>query len=101
MSDYADVYRSAAGVGLVPGTLNVELDRPWRMPASARRFSAGLALSLIPCQIEGIEAWVLRTDKNESGTGDHPRTLVEIVSDKRLREVAGLADGDEVTVVLP
>jgi riboflavin kinase len=42
----------------------------------------------------------LRTDAYKSGTGRHPRTVVEIASDVGLRDEYNLADGDEVAIEL-
>lgn len=49
----------------------------------------------------GEEAWVLRTEANERGDGDHPRTIVEIASDRSLRKSLNLEDGMSVTLELP
>jgi hypothetical protein len=46
----------------------------------------------------GLAAFILRTDANESGTGDHPRTIIEVATDVNLRKTFGLADGDLVEI---
>jgi hypothetical protein len=43
-------------------------------------------------------AFLLRTDQNESGMGHHPRTIIEIATDVRLRDHYQLNDGDWVEV---
>jgi riboflavin kinase len=49
-----------------------------------------------------MHAWgrlfILRTDANNDGTGRHPRTVVEIASDVKLRDDYKLADGDEISI---
>jgi riboflavin kinase, archaea type len=40
----------------------------------------------------------LRTDKNESGEGIHPKTLVEVACEVKLREKYHLKDGDIVQI---
>jgi CTP-dependent riboflavin kinase len=46
----------------------------------------------------GHRAFILRTNANEQGTGHHPRSLVEIATDVKLRDAHGLVDGDRVDV---
>lgn len=101
MRTYAEVYKKETGVDLVPGTLNIELHEPWHMPATARSFSAGVTILVARCTIGGIGAFVIRTEKNERGEGDHPSNLVEVISDMRLRDALGLDDGDEIHLMLP
>jgi riboflavin kinase len=55
-------------------------------------------VTIVPCRILGWAAFILRTDGNESGTGDHPRTIVEVATDVHLRKTFGLADGDWVEI---
>ena len=46
-------------------------------------------------------ALLLRTDQNEIGTGHHPRNIIEIATDVRLRDHYQLNDGDLVEIDLP
>ena len=57
-------------------------------------------MSLVPCRIFGLRAFILRTDLNESGQGPHPKNLVEVAAEVRLRDAYGLQDGDMVEVAL-
>ena len=98
-------YRRLTGVTLYPGTLNVRLAAPFRMPPGALRLEAEdhggeVSVSLLPCRVGGLAAFVLRTDANEAGEGDHPPEVLELAAAVRLRDALGLADGDEVTVHL-
>ena len=97
-------YERVAGQPLIPGSLNVVRVEPWVVHAPPLRLEpseVGVGMSIVPCEIEGIPAFVLRTDKNNSGGGDHPTTVVEIAASVHLRESLGLHDGDRVEVVLP
>jgi riboflavin kinase len=53
---------------------------------------------MMPCAIGRRKAFLLRTDANEEGRGHHPRTIVEIATDVRLRDFFGLRDGDVVEI---
>lgn len=101
MTVHADLYEAKTGIALYPGTLNVQLDREWHVSGESIRLEPpeyGVPLSIVPCTIAGIPAFIVRTDKNDRGEGDHHPTVVELVSPVRLREALGLDDGDEVDI---
>ncbi len=100
MSTYAKAYRAETGSDPFPGTLNVDLGEPWHMPSTARRFDAGVTILLTPCKVGTVDAFIIRTENNERGIGDHPPTLVEIISDACLRDALSLQDDDEVSITL-
>jgi CTP-dependent riboflavin kinase len=97
----ADAYAEKTGVRLLPGSLNVVLDHPWRVADASLRPEPpeyGVGMSIVPCRVEGIPAFILRTDDNNEGRGDHPPNVVEIAAAVHLRQALGLADGDEVEI---
>jgi riboflavin kinase len=88
---------------LYPGTLNIELSNPYTLPPDVIRLEASeyggsVSVNIVPCQIFDRRAFLLRTDQNERGIGDHPRTIIEIATDVRLRDAYRLKDGDWVEV---
>lgn len=98
-----DFYRSKTGMDLFPGTLNVQLDHPYALPPNVTRlegseYGGTVSVNLVPCTILGRRAFILRTDANEQGTGHHPRTIVEVATDVKLREAFHLSDGDLVDI---
>lgn len=99
-----DHYVRKTGMSLFPGTLNVQLEEPYTLPAQAIRLEAEeyggtVSVNIVPCSILGRSAYILRTDANEEGRGHHPRTIVEIATDVRLRDHFHLNDGDIVEIV--
>lgn len=52
------------------------------------------------CEVFGNKSFIVRTDKNESGKGDHPLTIIEIVSDINFREKYNLKDEDEIEIII-
>ncbi len=101
MSRYSTVYAQAVGVLLEPGSLNVVIDRPWVMQHPEVRLEvdeAGVGLGLVRCRLNATPCWIVRTDRNNSGAGDHGLDVLEIVASKHLRSALGLADGDQVVV---
>ncbi len=107
-------YLQKTGMRFYPGTLNVRLDAPYSLPQRVIRLEASeyggtVSVNMVPCviripspvvhgQVGGRQAFLLRTDANEEGRGHHPKTIVEIAADVRLRDYFGLKDGDLVEI---
>lgn len=101
----SELYRQKTGVSLFPGTLNVELDQDWPTPAGFARIEPGeggcrVGVTLIRCRIEGLEAFILRTDGNSAPGGLHSLRIVEVAAEVRLRTALGLSDGERVRLDL-
>jgi riboflavin kinase len=99
-------YEQKTGMRLYPGTLNVELPSEYSLPADVIRLEADeyggrVSVSIVPCRIFNRQAFLLRTDQNEKGTGHHPRNIIEIATDVRLRDNYQLTDGDWVEIEFP
>ncbi len=99
-------YEEKTGVRLYPGTLNIELASPYSLPPDVLRLEAheyggSVSVSIVPCRIFDRRAFLLRTDQNEQGMGHHPRNIIEIATDIRLRDAYQLGDGDWVEVEFP
>jgi len=98
-------YTQKTGLRLFPGTLNLRLAEPYSLPRNVIRlekeeYGGTVSVSMVPCRIFDRKAFLLRTDANEAGTGHHPRNIIEIATDVKLRDGYGLRDGDEVEVHL-
>ena len=96
-------YLHKTGMLLFPGTLNLELEQPWRVPPGCLRLNAAeyggsVTVNIVPCSIFGRPAFILRTEANEEGRGHHPRTIIEVATDVKLRDTYQLHDGDWVEV---
>jgi riboflavin kinase, archaea type len=101
-----DYYFHKTGMHFYPGTLNVELEQPYSLPKDVIRlegheYGGTVSVSMVPCTIEGRKAFLLRTDLNEQGRGHHPKTIIEIATEVRLRDALGLKDGDVVVIEIP
>lgn len=102
----SSLYEQKTGLRLYPGTLNLELESDYSLPAQVIRLEAAeyggrVSVSLVPCRIFNRPAFLLRTDENEKGTGHHSRNIIEIATDIRLRDAYHLKDGDWVEVEFP
>ena len=104
MVKYADLYEECTGVRLYPGSLNVILEEEYRLPSipplrlPPAVLGGQVGMNIVPCTIMGLPAFVLRTDQNEAGTGNHDRRVIEIGAAVRLRDEFNLSDGDIVTI---
>lgn len=99
-------YEQKTGMRLYPGTLNVKLSSEYSLPADVIRLEADeyggrVSVSIVPCRIFNRQAFLLRTDQNENGRGHHPRNIIEIATDVRLRDDYQLKDGDWVEIEFP
>ena len=99
------LYNQKSKLSLFPGTLNIELEEEFSIPEGSTRIEAHeykgrVSASFYPCVINGLKAIIIRTDNNESGEGDHARTIIEIAAEKMLRREFGLVDDDEVVITL-
>jgi riboflavin kinase, archaea type len=102
----SSLYEQKTGMRLYPGTLNVELASEYFLPADAirleaREYGGRVSVSIVPCRIFDRQAFLLRTDANEKGAGHHPRNIIEIATDLRLRDSYQLKDGDWVEIEFP
>jgi riboflavin kinase len=99
----SDHYERKTKMRLFPGTLNVELSEPYHLPEKTLRlegeeYGGTVSVNLVPCRIMGRPAFLLRTDANEQERGHHPRTIIEIATDVKLRDHFQLRDGDAVEI---
>lgn len=99
-------YEAKTGMHLFPGTLNVQLDQPYTLPGDVIRlegaeYGGTVSINIVPCRINGLPAFLLRTDANEQGRGHHPRTIIEIATDVKLRDHFHLTDGSLIEIDLP
>lgn len=97
-----DHYYRKTGMHFFPGTLNVKLEQPFSLPPCQRlegeEYGGTVSVNLLPCLILGRSGFILRTDANEQGRGHHPKTIVEVASDVKLRDHYRLNDGDQVVI---
>ncbi|MBI4532883.1 MAG: DUF120 domain-containing protein [Candidatus Melainabacteria bacterium] len=96
-------YLRKTGVRFFPGTLNVQLEQDYSLPNNPLRlekeeYGGTVSVSLVPCKILGQNAFILRTDGNEQGLGDHPKSVIEIAAAIKFRDVFNLHDGDIVEI---
>ena len=96
-------FEKKLGKKLYNGTLNVELDKQYILEnkleeLKKEEYGGNQDVYIKECILFGHKSYILRTKKNSTKNGDHPLTLIEIVSDVNFREKYNLKDGDLVKI---
>lgn len=96
-------FYNKTGMNMFHGTLNIELDREYNLNGKIEvlhkeEYGGVQEVYLQECNILGHKSYILRTDKNMTGKGDHPLNIIEIISDINFRKTYGLKDGDKIEV---
>jgi riboflavin kinase len=64
-------------------------------------YGGTVSVNIVPCTVYDRKAFLLRTDANKQERGHHPRTIIEIATDVKLRDHLKLKDGDLVEIDVP
>jgi len=95
------------GVALYPGSLDSGLAVSYDLPVKGvirlekEAYGGRVSVSLLPCAGPGIQGFIMRTDANADGTGDHPKTIIEVAAQVRLRDALNVSDVHFVTIKVP
>ena len=105
MKKAENVFEEKLGKKLYNGTLNVELEKEYILENSdgmllKEEYGGTEDVYIKACILFGHKSYILRTRKNSSKNGDHPLSLLEIVSDISCREEYKLKDGDIVEITI-
>ena len=101
-----DHYYKKTGMKFFPGTLNVEIDSDYSLPKDKilrlekEEYGGSASINMVPCEFNGLNAFILRTDSNEAGKGRHPKNIVEIACDVKLRDKFNLKDDCVVEILV-
>ena len=93
VAERAGAIRRAIGHDVVPGTLNVWLDRPVAFDNGRVRRVDGSRFGLWPARLNGSPVWVFRHDRMALH-------VAELVADRNLRDALDLHDGDLVSLAV-
>ena len=96
-------YRRKTGMSLFPGTLNVQLEEEYSVPADSLRlegeeYGGTVSVYIVPCSIFQERAVILRPYAAEHGEDPRDRNVVEVACEVKLRDKYNLRDGDVVRV---
>lgn len=103
VSKIEKIFEKKFGIKLFLGTLNIELNKPYILKTSKliikkEEYDGNQDLLIEKCNILNEKAFILRAKKNQTKKGDHPLTIIEIISNINLREKYNLLDDDEIEI---
>jgi len=85
------------------GTLNIELEKPYKFKdpdyiIQKEEYDGEEKVYIKRCELNGHQVYAVRSAINEEERGEHPLTILEIISDINLREKFNLKDEDIVNI---
>lgn len=98
------IFQEKYQMKLFLGTLNVSLDHEFVLEndekIKANEYGGNFDVLIKRCEILGHTAYIVRTEKNNQIGGDHPLSILEIVSDQNIRKTNNLKDDDTITIYI-
>ena len=96
-------FEKKLGKKLYNGTLNVELENEYILDGNLQvlkkhEYGGDQDVYIKECMVLGDKSYIVRTEKNSSKNGDHPLSLLEIISDVCFREKYNLKDEDIIEI---
>lgn len=95
-------FEEKTNIKLYNGTLNIKLKEDYKIEPDfiifPHEFGGNQNVLVKKCKILGIEAFAVRAEKNQIGTGDYDLKTLEIVSNINFRETFNLKDNQEISV---
>lgn len=98
-------FEKKLGKKLYNGTLNIELENDYILDGDLKvlykdEYGGTQDVYIKECSVLGHKSYIVRTEKNSTTNGDHPISLLEIISDVNFREKYKLKDGDIIKIVI-
>lgn len=98
------IFQEKYQMKLFLGTLNVALDHEYVLEddekIKANEYGGNFDVLIKKCEILGHIGYIVRTEKNNKIGGDHPLSILEIVSDQNIRKTNHLKDDDIITIYI-
>lgn len=98
----SSIFKEKYGIELFAGTLNVELEKEFVLRNTEtilpNEYGGKYKVLIQKCSILGEDAYIVRPENNNVLGGDHPLNIIEIVSEKKLRDKYDLKDNDKVII---
>lgn len=97
-----DIFYKKTNMDLYPGTLNVELNKPYDLTATyiikAEEYGGKYNVQVQECTLLGNKAYIVRSEKNLKKEGDYDKNIIEIVSNLNFRKKYNLSDGKTIKI---
>ena len=96
------VFEEKTKVKLFHGTLNIKLENEYIIEPDwiikPEEYGGTQNVLVKKCKTLGHNAYIVQTEKNQIGKGDHDLKILELVSDINFRKEYNLKDGTEVMI---
>lgn len=97
-----DIFYKKTNMELFPGTLNVELNKPYDLTPTyiikAEEYGGKYNVQVQECTLLGNKAYIVRSEKNLKKEGDYKKNIIEIVSNLNFRKEYSLSDGKTIKI---
>ena len=99
-----EVFKEKYGIELYPGTLNIELKKPFILESKDRilgnEYNGNQDVIIKKAVFNNEEVFIVRPELNNKMNGEQSSNVIEIVSNINLRKEYNLKDGDKCTIIL-
>ncbi len=96
------VFENKTGVKLFHGTLNIKLEKDYIVKPDwiikPEEYGGTERVLVKSCKILDNEAYIVRAEKNQKGTGEHNLQIIEIVANINFRKTYELTDEKKITI---
>ena len=97
-----EILDKKTGIKMFLGTLNVKLDTEFLVDPDfiikKEEYGGTENVLVKKCKVFSKEAFIVRAEKNQNGTGEHSLNIIEIVSDINFRNTYNLNNNDKVEI---
>lgn len=98
-------FEKKLGKKLYNGTLNIKLQNDYILDGNLKvlykeEYGGTQDVYIKECSVLGHKSYIVRTEKNSTKNGDHPLSLLEIISDINFRELYKLKDNDIIEITI-
>ncbi len=98
-----NIFCNTYNIKLFSGTLNLELKEEYKINEpdliiEAKEYGGTEKLFIKKCIVYNRQAYIIRTEKNQSSCGDHSLNIIEVVSDIKFREKYNLLDDQKIKI---
>ncbi len=103
LADYLPILKEKFKMDFFPGTLNLKLEKEWKMPEDAGYIEEFIKpdgtkrgwVKFVKAKIKNLPVLIIRPELTR-----HPKDAIEIISPINIKKQYGLNDGDIVEVTL-
>lgn len=97
-----EVFYRKTNMKLYPGTLNIELNKPYDLKSTytikSEEYGGKYDVQVQECALLEQKAYIVRSEKNLKEESDYERNIIEIVSSINFREKYKLKNEEKVKI---